>query len=590
MSVVLLSFFFKIAGEQFAAITQTNLELTDIVTPIQVNKYHRYLREAGFDEGKTEVLVSGFRHGFDIGYRGLWNRRNTSSNIPIRVGSIEDMWSKLMREVEVGHHAGPFTHIPFDNYVQSPIGLVPKSGNKTRLIFHLAYDFDPENWSINHHTPQEWCHVKYNDLDYAIRTCLHLVGKAKPSLGTLVCDGEAHYHQHGEEFQKTVSNISAETKFTNLPMELKVDITEHVLSTIYMAKSDLMSAFRILPILPKQRRVLISKCICPGTQQYMYFVEKNLPFGSSISCTRFQLFSDSLKCLIEFAMGQFFTCTNYLDDYMFISKEEQECNDMVRSFLTLCHNIGCPVALDKTEWASTTMVFLGILLNGVTHTLSIPEDKRVKALTLTNFAIQKKKVTVKFVQQLTGTLNFINRAIVPGRAFTRGMYDKLKLKDKRGNQLKQYHHVNLNDSFITDCQIWKLFLENATATELCRPFVDVNQYADAHTLYFYSDASLHQNLGMGAVYRSNWIAGCWGSRFILQEKPSIEFLELFALVAAILTWGHHSELTNTRVIISCDNQATLHMVNNLASSCPKCMKLIQILTLNNLQFNRRVFV
>ena len=58
---------------------------------------------------------------------------------------------------------------------------------------------------------------------------------------------------------------------------------------------------------------------------------------------------------------------------MFISKDEHECNNMVRSFLSLCHEIGCPVSLDKTEWASTNMVFLGILINGVNHTLSIPE-------------------------------------------------------------------------------------------------------------------------------------------------------------------------------------------------------------------------
>ena len=93
---------------------------------------------------------------------------------------------------------------------------------------------------------------------------------------------------------------------------------------------------------------------------------------------------------------------------------------------------------------------------------------------------------------------------------------------------------------------------------------------------------------MGAIFNNSWIAGLWGRDFILNEKPSIEFLELFALVAAILTWGHF--LTNVRIIVFCDNQATLHMVNNLASNCAQCMKLIRILTLNNLQFNRRVFV
>ena len=49
--------------------------------------------------------------------------------------------TKLVKKVNLGRYAGPFLNIPFKNYVQSPVGLVPKAGNKTRLIFHLSYDF-----------------------------------------------------------------------------------------------------------------------------------------------------------------------------------------------------------------------------------------------------------------------------------------------------------------------------------------------------------------------------------------------------------------------------------------------------------------
>ena len=71
-------------------------------------------------------------------------------------------------------------------------------------------------------------------------------------------------------------------------------------------------------------------------------------------------------------------------------------------------------------------------MNGMTHTLSVPVEKRVKAVNLLQYALSKKKVTIHFIQKLTGTLNFMNRAIVPGRAFTRGMYRKLTLKDNKG--------------------------------------------------------------------------------------------------------------------------------------------------------------
>ena len=86
---------------------------------------------------------------------------------------------------------------------------------------------------------------------------------------------------------------------------------------VYMAKSNLMNAFRILPVLPDQRKYLIMKAKNPKTGKYMFFVEKNLPFGASVSCARFQLFSDSLRHITEFLLDRQFSVTNYLDDYMF---------------------------------------------------------------------------------------------------------------------------------------------------------------------------------------------------------------------------------------------------------------------------------
>ena len=75
-----------------------------------------------------------------------------------------------MNEVKEKRVAGPFAQIPFNNYVQSPIGLVPKAGGKTRLIFHLSYDFsNSNNPSVNSCTPKDYCSVKYNDLDHAIK-------------------------------------------------------------------------------------------------------------------------------------------------------------------------------------------------------------------------------------------------------------------------------------------------------------------------------------------------------------------------------------------------------------------------------------
>ena len=94
------------------------------------------------------------------------------------VGDKIELWNKVMKEVQLGRYAGPYEEPPFESYIQSPIGLVPKDGNKTRLIFHLSYPRTAEqNISVNANTPEELCTIKYPDFEDAIRLCLK-AGKA----------------------------------------------------------------------------------------------------------------------------------------------------------------------------------------------------------------------------------------------------------------------------------------------------------------------------------------------------------------------------------------------------------------------------
>ena len=134
------------------------------------------LRRTNYNNVETIFLVKGFREGFDFHYEGLLQRRDRSENLPLTAGDKFYLWDKVMSEVKEFRFAGPYKQIPFNNYMQSPIGLVPKAGGKTRLIFHLSYSFNGAD-SFNECTPDEYCMVKYKDLDYAIRACLHWCGK-----------------------------------------------------------------------------------------------------------------------------------------------------------------------------------------------------------------------------------------------------------------------------------------------------------------------------------------------------------------------------------------------------------------------------
>ena len=153
-----------------------NLDLELVVTPIRIEKYEQLLRDTKYLAEDRDFLVRGFKEGFDIGYDGPAVQQNRAENIHFTIGNEAELWNKIMKEVKLGRYAGPFKNIPYQNFIQSPIGIVPKGGGKkTRLIFHLSFDFDKEGQdSLNYHTPDELCSVKYMDLDYAVKLSLDL--------------------------------------------------------------------------------------------------------------------------------------------------------------------------------------------------------------------------------------------------------------------------------------------------------------------------------------------------------------------------------------------------------------------------------
>ena len=141
-----------------------------------------------------------------------------------------------------------------------------------------------------------------------------------------------------------------------------------------------------------------------------------------------------------------------------------------------------------------------------------------------------------------------------------------------------------------DCKIWLQLLTDEAQHVMNRPMMDIFSVPeDLEDIGFFSDASASEkDGGFGAILQNQWLQGSWDTQFLIDCKPSIAYLELFALCAGILAWQNREELGNKRVRIHCDNQAVVQMINELTSSCSNCMTLIRLLVLNNMKWNRKV--
>ena len=510
-----------------------NFNLTSVKTPVNVPQFKKLLQMSNYDEKKSQYLTDGFENGFSIGYEGDKNVNFTAPNLKLTIGSETELWNKVMKEVKLGRYAGPYEKVPFDHFIQSPIGLVPKDGGKkTRLIFHLSYPRkvgkNEKPKSVNANTPTHKTTVVYSSFDDAIKLCLKCGKHCK------------------------------------------------------MGKSDMSSAFRHLGIKPDHWKYLVMKAKSPFDGKFYYFVDKCLPFGASISCAHFQAFSDAVAHIVKYLTKQ--DLLNYLDDYFFVDIVQQLCNQQISKFLEVCDLIRFPVALEKTFWATTRITFLGLLIDSDLQMVFIPLEKIQKAQDIVWDILLRKsnKVTLRELQKVCGLLNFFCKCIVPGRAFTRRLYAFTASKKQK---LLPGHHIYLNAEMRADLEMWLLFFKHPSI--VARPFIEFSRPLYAGEINMFTDSAGNKNLGTGGYCDKSWFTQNWESSFITDNNPSIEYLELFGVAIAVVNWIHR--FSNKRIILFCDNQSVVHMINNTTSSCKNCMYLIRIIVLHGLINNVRIY-
>ena len=69
----------------------TNFDLESTITPLNVKVFSNLLRRSNYNATETEFLIDGFTNSFDIGYQGPTNQKSESDNIPLTIGTKEDL-------------------------------------------------------------------------------------------------------------------------------------------------------------------------------------------------------------------------------------------------------------------------------------------------------------------------------------------------------------------------------------------------------------------------------------------------------------------------------------------------------------------
>ena len=146
----------------------------------------------------------------------------------------------------------------------------------------------------------------------------------------------------------------------------------HALRTEAMlAKVDIKSAYRIIPVHPDNRPLLGMRW------RDRVFVDKTMLFGLRSAPIIFSAVADAIEWItIQRGVR---LITHYLDDFTILGKaSSSECANSLAHLYSVREDLGVPVVPGKCEGPAMRMTILGIKIDSIAQELRLPRDKLVR--------------------------------------------------------------------------------------------------------------------------------------------------------------------------------------------------------------------
>ena len=444
------------------------------------------------DREFAAFITRGLLHGFRIGF----NRSAPLRPAPENFRSVYSNPVTVEKYVTEELALGRLVKSQAAGVRRNPIGIIPKphQPGKFRLVVDLSA---PASSSVNDGIPAPWCSMEYVSVDRAAK----LVSQC--GRGAL------------------------------------------------MAKTDLQSAYRHVPVHPSDQHLL-------GIEWAgKVFVDRALPFGLRSAPKLFSAVADSLAWALQ--CEGVVNSIHYLDDFLFWGPPESTvCESALQKAIALSERLGLPVATQKTVSPTTVLTFLGIEIDSVAMVLRLPAEKLGRLRETLAQWERKRHATKHELQVLIGLLNHAAAVVRPGRTFTRQLIDTSKIPRRAD------HKVRLNVGCRADVAWWATFIQD------------------------WNGVGLFPNLPSGTTIVSD-ASGSWGCGgynlgtnqwFQLQWPPSwagvnIAVKELIPIVVSAALWGH--EWAGSAVLFRSDNQAVIACLSSRSARDPHLSHLLRCL-------------
>ena len=306
-------------------------------TPLQADAWQHYLGKHP-DQAFVKYLLSGMRSGFRIGFNPTQQLQRSSKNMLSAHAHPEVVSEQFSKDCKKGYTLGPLHPADFPQVHTSRIGVIPKKyqEGKWRLIVDLSA---PRGKSVNDGIKRELCSLHYVKVDDIVNQVLQM------GRGTL------------------------------------------------LAKLDVKSAFRIVPVHPADRHLL-------GMEwEGQLYIDNSLPFGLRSAPKIFNAIADALEWILR--QHGVSNIWHYLDDFLLAgTRSSGECARYLHTVIRLCQILGIPLAEEKLAGPATVLAILGIEFDTDRLMLRLPKEKFQRLKQMLAERASKRSCTRKELQSL----------------------------------------------------------------------------------------------------------------------------------------------------------------------------------------------
>ena len=224
----------------------------------------------------------------------------------------------------------------------------------------------------------------------------------------------------------SVNNGVQSDKYLGTPFLLTLPTINNITNQVkklskgcHLYKIDLSRAFRHVKLDPNEYNLL-------GLKLNNLYIDICLLFGFRHGSALCQRLSDAVR----FIMAQKgFSVTNYIDDiigHLVMSKFKASFDALTALLLEL----GFDISKKKVVQPATRVTCLGVDIDTVEFTVSIPPDNVSEILSECQLWADRNEYTKKQLQSLLGKLLYVTKCVRISRPFLNCMLDLLRASDK----------------------------------------------------------------------------------------------------------------------------------------------------------------